>query len=982
MGSEWPPSERALTLYCIILRFIPNMNGEGGCRPIFRIYGQDPFMAIDRTPKVMFYTPKKSKHVQYYKQVACELVKIDIHCHVLGDVVLEYISLDNDHEQESMMFRAMFNTAFIKSNILVLNCEEIDILWNAKDQFSKDFKAEVIFSEINVATSVISTDLPDIEEKHGLPMQAFAKVQDSFINVDCLSPKTDVANGLQENLETGSLKGVEGASVLHNDKVKEKPKLQASEHIITSPESAALEEQSTFSFKPALDANSTRQKFEPQEVQVAPQKPTLNTSSFRSSSDSSPIEGKSELQELQVTPQEPDHSKTSIQPFVEANSMRRKLEIQELHVALQQPAQSTSSGKQYCNSLQGSPVPISRYRCASSALGITALLHDHAISQSEERIHPVKLPLSSSSISSPLSNTPKSLQLSLAIASPTSPSPGPEFTVEAPLTTKASPVLSPEVILKTTHTQHPGTTSPDRGHSSFIPPPPPLPSLSAKSSAIDNSNSTLSISSLLENSFSAPPSPSVASSPTCSISSLPQLQTPGPPTPPPPSVRSGSVSDPTGKSLVPHASPPPVLAPKDPSNNSAHVPPVPPPPAPCAKGLCKACGTGPQSDSVSNGSIPSIPGPPSGAPLNLKGWGISRAGPKNQAQSRKSNLKPYHWLKLTRAMQGSLGLRHKDLRKLPTAPNLDDSIRDGKSNRRASHCKSEKVQLIELRRAYNCEIMLTKVKIPLPDLMSSVLALDDTTLDADKVENLIKFCPTKEEMELLKGYNGDKENLGKCEQFFLELMKVPWVESLRVFSFKIQFCSHVSDLRNSLNIVNSAAEEASLLSFSHTIAFSIEDVIFLKNLVICTIHRCNDQVLAQKLPELLDFPKDLETLEASTKIQLKYLAEEMQAINRGLEKVVQELTASENDGPVSETFCRTLKQFPRFAEGEVRSLASLYSSVVYALALYFGEDPARCPFEQVVSTLLNFVRMFVQAHKENCKQLELQKKKAQKEAEN
>lgn len=76
-----------------------------------------------------------------------------------------------------------------------------------------------------------------------------------------------------------------------------------------------------------------------------------------------------------------------------------------------------------------------------------------------------------------------------------------------------------------------------------------------------------------------------------------------------------------------------------------------------------------------------------------------------------------------------------------------------------------------------------------------------------------------------------------------------------------------------------------------------------------------------------------------------------------------------------------------------------------ALALYFGEDPARCPFEQgipvsfflflvsyiemiqwdasaVVSTLLNFVRMFKRAHEENCKQLEFEKKKkAQEEAE-
>ena len=39
-------------------------------------------------------------------------------------------------------------------------------------------------------------------------------------------------------------------------------------------------------------------------------------------------------------------------------------------------------------------------------------------------------------------------------------------------------------------------------------------------------------------------------------------------------------------------------------------------------------------------------------------------------------------------------------------------------------------------------------------------------------------------------------------------------------------------------------------------------------------------------------------------IQLKFLAEEMQAINKGLEKVMQELSMAESDGPVSEHFCQ------------------------------------------------------------------------------
>ena len=68
--------------------------------------------------------------------------------------MLECISLDEDMEREEMMFRVMFNTAFIRSNILMLNRDEIDILWNSKDQFPKDFRAEVSHSFSSLSPSI------------------------------------------------------------------------------------------------------------------------------------------------------------------------------------------------------------------------------------------------------------------------------------------------------------------------------------------------------------------------------------------------------------------------------------------------------------------------------------------------------------------------------------------------------------------------------------------------------------------------------------------------------------------------------------------------------------------------------------------------------------------------------------------------------------------------------------------------------------
>ncbi|CAN1328324.1 Formin-like protein 13 [Linum perenne] len=509
---------------------------------------------------------------------------------------------------------------------------------------------------------------------------------------------------------------------------------------------------------------------------------------------------------------------------------------------------------------------------------------------------------------------------------------------------------------------------------------------------------------------SAPPPPPIPSPTAISGSSFVPLSPPPPPPPPPPPLVGNTHSN-----SVPAPPPPPPPAcssapPPPPSCSSA--PPPPPPPGSSAPSAPAPPPPPPSVNGNSRANVPPTPAPPMSNALGAKGR-LSRSLKNNQKK-----LKPLHWLKLTRAVQGSLWAETQKSGEASKAPEIDISEleslfaaaapnqdRGGKSHTSAPRPKSDIVQLIDHRRAYNCEIMLSKVKVPLNELTGYVLTLEDSTLDIDQVENLIKFCPTKEEMELLKGYTGDKEKLGKCEQFFLELMKVPRVESkLKVFAFKMQFRLQVSDLRKSLNTVNSASEQIrnstklkrimqTILSLGNAlnqgtargaaIGFRLDSLLKLtdtrarNNKMTLMHYLC--KVLADKLPELLDFSKDMTSLEPSSKVQLKFLAEEMQAISKGLEKVMQELSSSENDGPVSESFCKTLKEFLRFAEAEVRSLASLYSGVgrnVDALILYFGEDPARCPFEQVCSTLLNFVRLFNKAHVENCKQHEIELKKA------
>ncbi|CAL9229557.1 unnamed protein product, partial [Arabidopsis halleri] len=411
----------------------------------------------------------------------------------------------------------------------------------------------------------------------------------------------------------------------------------------------------------------------------------------------------------------------------------------------------------------------------------------------------------------------------------------------------------------------------------------------------------------------------------------------------------------------------------------------------------------------------------------------------------RASLKPLHWVEITRALQGSLWdelqRRHGESQ---TAIELDIPELETLFSVGA---KPEKVRLNDLRRANNNntymvnnfralmrsnnkEIMLTKVKMQLPDMMAAVLAMDDSVLDVDQIENLIHLCPTKEDMELLKTYTGDKANLGKFEQYLLELMKVPRFEAkLRVVSFKIQFGTEITEINKSLNVVNSACEEVrssqklkeimkkipclgntsnqgtargkkifatwirvALATGVRILTWFIQTPRSLfgprkeKQKILSDTHAVKSmhyfcKVLASEASDLLDVYKDLESLESALKIQLNSLAAKIQAIIKGLEKLNQELTASKTDGPVSQVFRNTLKDFISIAETQVSTVLSLYSVVekkADALPLYFGEDPNHCPFEQVTTTLFNFIRLFKKAHEENVKKADLENKKAAK----
>ncbi|KAJ4917002.1 Formin-like protein 14 [Raphanus sativus] len=1030
ISPEWPPPERSLSLDCVIIRAIPNFDSQHGCRPIIRIFGRNYSSTSGLSTEMLYSMSNKKKPLRHYRQAECDVIKLDIQCWVQGDVVLECVHMDLEPEREVMMFRVMFNTAFIRSNILMLNSDNLDILWEAKDHYPKGFRAEVLFGEVeNALPQKVPTPIVNGDETGGLPIEAFSKVQELFSGVDLAENGDDAALWLLKQL----------AAI--NDAKEFTRFRHRGGFYMNSPDSE--EETNTSSA-----ADSSDEGFD------AIHRPRISLAFDNDDTEDIPIsfasESSEEPNEFSRGQQQEVPSKDSVQPSVLPSSATLLPPPPPPPLPISSSRDPLTTSHQPINKTPPPPPPPPPF--------------SRSISPPSAPPPPPPPPSFGSTVNKLQAQTPPPPPppppFSRSISPPSAPPPPPpllpppfgntgnKLQAQPPPPPPPPPPFSRSVLPPSAPPPPPPPLPPPFGNTGnklqVQPPPPPPPppfsrSISPPSALppppppppppFGNSGNKLQAQPPpppppppISHSVPAragPPSAPPPPPPPPRKANISNAPMPPPPPPLPPS--SGKLGAPPPPPPPPHLpspklgapSPPPPPHPPSSAKLGAPRPPPPPPlsktpappppplsktPAPPPPALGRGTSSGPPPLGAKGSNAPPPP-PAEGRGRASSGLGRGRGVSVPTAAPTKTVLKPLHWSKVTRAAKGSLWAADTQKQEnQPRAPEIDiseleslfsavsDTAAKKSTGRRGSNInKPEKVQLVDLRRANNCEIMLTKIKIPLPDMLSAVLALDSSVLDIDQVENLIKFCPTKEEMELLRNYTGDKEMLGKCEQFFMELMKVPRIEAkLRVFGFKITFASQSEELKSCLNTINVAAKE---VRESAKLRQIMQTILTLGNAL--NQGTARGSAVGFKLDSLLKLSdtrarnNKMTLMHYLCKIELKTLAEEMQAATKGLAKVEHELSASENDGAISVGFRKVLKEFLDIAEEEVRLLASLYTESgrnADSLCHYFGEDPARCPFEQVTKILTLFMKTFIKSREENEKQAEADKKKLEKEA--
>ncbi|EJW78560.1 hypothetical protein WUBG_10530 [Wuchereria bancrofti] len=129
---------------------------------------------------------------------------------------------------------------------------------------------------------------------------------------------------------------------------------------------------------------------------------------------------------------------------------------------------------------------------------------------------------------------------------------------------------------------------------------------------------------------------------------------------------------------------------------------------------------------------------------------------------------------------------------------------------RRQHRAETSISVIEPRRAQNCTIMLSKLRLSNKQIKHAILSMDQYgELPRDMIEQMLKFLPTKEEImkirEIVDKYK-TASVLSVADRFFYEISNVPrHEERLRCLHIISTYRERISDISSTVETVTNAS---------------------------------------------------------------------------------------------------------------------------------------------------------------------------------
>ncbi|NXE00754.1 DAAM2 protein, partial [Chaetorhynchus papuensis] len=321
----------------------------------------------------------------------------------------------------------------------------------------------------------------------------------------------------------------------------------------------------------------------------------------------------------------------------------------------------------------------------------------------------------------------------------------------------------------------------------------------------------------------------------------------------------------------------------------------------------------------------------------------------------------------------------------------EDAIDDTLSSRH----KVKELSVIDGRRAQNCNILLSRLKLSNEEIKRAILTMDEQEdLPKDMLEQLLKFVPEKGDIDLLEEHKHELDRMAKADRFLFEMSRINhYQQRLQSLYFKKKFAERVAEVKPKVEI--RAGSKAVLQSSS--LQQLLEVVLAFGNYMnkgqrgnafgfkISSLNKIADTkssidknitllhylitVVEKKYPKVLRLHEELRDIPQAAKVNMTELEKEINTLRSGLRAVETELDFQKSQvQKAGDKFVSVVSQFitlASFSFSDVEDLLMEAKELFSKAVKHFGEDTDKMQPDEFFGIFDQFLQAVTEAKQEN-----------------
>ncbi|XP_029315962.1 disheveled-associated activator of morphogenesis 2 isoform X2 [Cottoperca gobio] len=309
--------------------------------------------------------------------------------------------------------------------------------------------------------------------------------------------------------------------------------------------------------------------------------------------------------------------------------------------------------------------------------------------------------------------------------------------------------------------------------------------------------------------------------------------------------------------------------------------------------------------------------------------------------------------------------------------------------------KVKELSVIDGRRAQNCVILLSKLKMSNEEIKRAILEMDEREeLSKDMLEQLLKFVPEKSDIDLLEEHKHELERMARADRFLFEMSRIDhYQQRLQALFFKKKFAERLAETKPKVEAILSASKE---VVRSKRLTQILEVVLAFGNFMnkgqrgnaygfkVSSLNKIADtkssidrsitmlhyliMIVEKNYNDTLHIQNDLSSVPEAAKVNLAELEKEVHNIKSGLKALEAELQYQQNrTRERGDKFVAVIGDFitvAGFSFSELEDQLSEAKDKFTKSLKHFGEEEGRMQPDEFFGIFDTFLQSFSEARQD------------------